>query len=193
MRDLPQRQRAIVSRSTSISRPCMSCRRTGPRTISGPSRYGVITTGFGGWFTSLKCPDAPTGKRISVQLGLRGRARVSVPTDTRTKETQWSTTASPKVLASRTTGGLRAGSAAACTDSSPHPAVARIDDRRERGKVVNAAWNGYNVINAAALGQLRSAGSDLASQRHGLIGSPRPSASWPRPRTASPWPRSQPA
>ena len=32
-----------------------------------------------------------------------------------------------------------------------NPAVARIDDRRERGKVVNAAWNGYNVINAASL------------------------------------------
>ena len=32
-----------------------------------------------------------------------------------------------------------------------NPAVARINDRRERGKVVNAAWNGYNLINAASL------------------------------------------
>ena len=32
-----------------------------------------------------------------------------------------------------------------------NPAVAKIDDKRERGKVVNAAWNGYNVINAAGL------------------------------------------
>lgn len=33
-----------------------------------------------------------------------------------------------------------------------NPSVARIDDHRERGKVVNAAWNGYNAINAASLG-----------------------------------------
>ena len=35
-----------------------------------------------------------------------------------------------------------------------NPAVGQIDDRRERGKVVNAAWNGYNLINAAALGSV---------------------------------------
>jgi hypothetical protein len=33
-----------------------------------------------------------------------------------------------------------------------NPSVARIQDHRERGKVVNAAWNGYNPINAASLG-----------------------------------------
>lgn len=33
-----------------------------------------------------------------------------------------------------------------------NPAVAKIDDKRERGKVVNAAWNGYNVVNAISLG-----------------------------------------
>jgi hypothetical protein len=33
-----------------------------------------------------------------------------------------------------------------------NPAVARIGDKRERGKVVNAAWNGYNLINAVSLG-----------------------------------------
>jgi hypothetical protein len=33
-----------------------------------------------------------------------------------------------------------------------NPSVARIGDHRERGKVVNAAWNGYNAINAASLG-----------------------------------------
>src|SRR5215212_2369513 len=33
-----------------------------------------------------------------------------------------------------------------------NPSVARIGDHSERGKVVNAAWNGYNAINAASLG-----------------------------------------
>jgi hypothetical protein len=33
-----------------------------------------------------------------------------------------------------------------------NPSVARISDYRERGKVVNAAWNGYNAINAVSLG-----------------------------------------
>jgi hypothetical protein len=35
-----------------------------------------------------------------------------------------------------------------------NPAVAKIDDKRERGKVVNAAWNGYNLINAISLGSV---------------------------------------
>src|ERR671910_3749325 len=35
-----------------------------------------------------------------------------------------------------------------------NPAVAMIDDKRERGKVVNAAWNGYNLINALSLGSV---------------------------------------
>jgi hypothetical protein len=33
-----------------------------------------------------------------------------------------------------------------------NPAVRQIDDKRERGKVVNAAWNGYNLINSVSLG-----------------------------------------
>ena len=33
-----------------------------------------------------------------------------------------------------------------------NPSVSRISDHRERGKVVNAAWNGYNMINAVSLG-----------------------------------------
>jgi hypothetical protein len=33
-----------------------------------------------------------------------------------------------------------------------NPSVSKISDLRERGKVVNAAWNGYNVINALSLG-----------------------------------------
>jgi hypothetical protein len=33
-----------------------------------------------------------------------------------------------------------------------NPSVERISDHRERGKVVNAAWNGYNLINALSLG-----------------------------------------
>ena len=32
-----------------------------------------------------------------------------------------------------------------------NPAVANISDKSERGKVVNAAWNGYNLVNAASL------------------------------------------
>jgi hypothetical protein len=35
-----------------------------------------------------------------------------------------------------------------------NPAVAKIDDKRERGKVVNAAWSGYNLINALSLGSV---------------------------------------
>jgi hypothetical protein len=35
-----------------------------------------------------------------------------------------------------------------------NPAVAKIDDKSERGKVVNAAWNGYNLINALSLGSV---------------------------------------
>ena len=51
------------------------------------------------------------------------------------------------------TGVSRAGSAAACTASSRSiPRSSRIHDHRERGKVVNAAWNGYNLINALSLG-----------------------------------------
>jgi hypothetical protein len=33
-----------------------------------------------------------------------------------------------------------------------NPSVRAISERRERGKVLNAAWNGYNVLNAAGLG-----------------------------------------
>jgi len=35
-----------------------------------------------------------------------------------------------------------------------NPAVAQIDDKKERGKIVNAAWNRYNVINAVSLGSV---------------------------------------
>ena len=33
-----------------------------------------------------------------------------------------------------------------------NPAVEVISERRERGEVLNTAWNGYNVLNAAGLG-----------------------------------------
>ena len=33
-----------------------------------------------------------------------------------------------------------------------NPAVATIDKKTDRGKVVNAAWNGYNLINTLSLG-----------------------------------------
>lgn len=35
-----------------------------------------------------------------------------------------------------------------------NPAVRRITARSERGEVVNAAWNGYNVVNAISLGSV---------------------------------------
>jgi hypothetical protein len=35
-----------------------------------------------------------------------------------------------------------------------NPSVSRIQDHRERGRVVNAAWNGYNLINALSLGSV---------------------------------------
>src|ERR687889_2322783 len=33
-----------------------------------------------------------------------------------------------------------------------NPAVEAISERRERGKVLNRAWNGYNALNGAGLG-----------------------------------------
>ena len=33
-----------------------------------------------------------------------------------------------------------------------NPSVKAVSDHRERGKVVNAAWNGYNVLNGVGLG-----------------------------------------
>jgi uncharacterized membrane protein len=33
-----------------------------------------------------------------------------------------------------------------------NPAVATVEKKTDRGKVVNAAWNGYNVINTLSLG-----------------------------------------
>lgn len=33
-----------------------------------------------------------------------------------------------------------------------NPAVAGISDKRERGKVANLAWNGYNLVNSLGLG-----------------------------------------
>ncbi len=32
-----------------------------------------------------------------------------------------------------------------------NPSVARVSDRAERGKVINAAWNAYNVVNALSM------------------------------------------
>jgi hypothetical protein len=33
-----------------------------------------------------------------------------------------------------------------------NPSLTRISNHRERGSVANAAWNGYNAVNAAGLG-----------------------------------------
>lgn len=50
---------------------------------------------------------------------------------------------------------LQAGSAAACTDSSPSTRPWPESTTVANGaRSVNAAWNGYNVINAAALGSV---------------------------------------
>ena len=35
-----------------------------------------------------------------------------------------------------------------------NPAVGKISDPRDRGKVVNAAWKGYNVVNMLSLGAI---------------------------------------
>src|SRR3954465_8120926 len=51
MRDLPHRHNATVSRPVSITLPSWSCMRNGPRTNSGPSRYGVMTTPSGSGLT----------------------------------------------------------------------------------------------------------------------------------------------
>ncbi|KAJ8141657.1 hypothetical protein OY671_005185 [Metschnikowia pulcherrima] len=40
----PQRHRATVARCRSISRPCWSTSRAGPRTRSGPSGHAVTVT-----------------------------------------------------------------------------------------------------------------------------------------------------
>ena len=61
IRERPQRQSATVSRSTTISPPCMSWSRTGPRTISGPSRYGVMVTGSVELEEAKWWADAPPG------------------------------------------------------------------------------------------------------------------------------------
>ncbi len=51
-----------------------------------------------------------------------------------------------------------------------NPAVQAIPDRRARGKVANAAWNGYNVVNSLGLGSaavvhLAARGTELAGPR----------------------------
>ena len=47
-----------------------------------------------------------------------------------------------------------------------NPSVARISDHRERGKVVNAAWNGYNAINAVSLGAVAVVFQPRVHDRH---------------------------
>src|SRR3954465_127346 len=69
--DLPQRHSAIVSRPGSMSTPSWSTSRKSPRTINGPSRYGVIVgpprfaSSWGGSGTGrdtvLPCPEAALG------------------------------------------------------------------------------------------------------------------------------------
>ncbi len=51
-----------------------------------------------------------------------------------------------------------------------NPAVQAIPDRRARGRVANAAWNGYNIVNSVGLGSaavihLAARGTELAGPR----------------------------
>ena len=52
--------------------------------------------------------------------------------------------------APRTTSALPACSAAICSDASR--CVTEISDKTERGKLVNAAWHRYGIINSLSLG-----------------------------------------
>src|SRR3954453_2240739 len=62
-RDLPQRHSATVRRPTSISLPSWAARRKGPRTRSGPSRYGVIVAG------SSIVADGTRARRLGTRPG----------------------------------------------------------------------------------------------------------------------------
>jgi hypothetical protein len=59
-----------------------------------------------------------------------------------------------------------------------HPALREINESRERGKVVNAAWRRYGTINSLALAALSEAGppTGWAALAHG--GSLSASAPW---------------
>jgi putative copper export protein len=46
-----------------------------------------------------------------------------------------------------------------------NPSVRAISERSERGKVLNAAWNSYNILKAAGLGAPLSDGREPASPR----------------------------
>jgi uncharacterized membrane protein len=52
-----------------------------------------------------------------------------------------------------------------------HPAVAEIDDPRERGKVVNAAWRRYGTVNSLGLGALIAGwgGARLSEARPSML------------------------
>ena len=71
-RDLPQRQSATVSRPASISLPSWSRSRNGPRTSSGPSRYGVIVTSSSGIATAV--PARARVRRRGAAARCRARA-----------------------------------------------------------------------------------------------------------------------
>jgi hypothetical protein len=59
-----------------------------------------------------------------------------------------------------------------------NPAVAAISSETERGQVTNAAWNGFNVINAVSvgtaaltwlLGRSQLSGREIDRETHGLV------------------------
>ncbi len=74
-RDLPQRQSATVSRPWSIALPSWSRMRNGPRTSSGPSRYGVIVTSSS--IAGQPYPQRGPLRRRGRRARSRGRARAA--------------------------------------------------------------------------------------------------------------------
>ena len=52
-----------------------------------------------------------------------------------------------------------------------NPAVGRISDKADRGKVVNAAWNGYNAVNTIGLGAVALGwlGARVTETRNGQL------------------------
>jgi hypothetical protein len=67
-----------------------------------------------------------------------------------------------------------------------HPSVTEISDMAERGKLVNAAWRRYGMVNSVSLLAVLSGWVGArARRRPHRVSSLRRSGGWPSPRT--PW------
>ena len=64
-----------------------------------------------------------------------------------------------------------------------NPSVTAVSDRRERGKVVNAAWMAYNTVNLVSLGAITLGWAAARLTESAPPGSPTASARLPRRRT----------